>query len=562
MLLNLQIKSFALIEKVELQFTKGFNVLTGETGAGKSIIIDAVNLVLGGRGSNEYIRSGAEKASVSALFEITTLKELQNYLAQIDIEVEEDMGLHLSRELTIAGKNVCRINGNIVSLSIYKEVGKYLIDVHGQHDHHSLLAADTHLSLLDGLGTQEIEQQISAIGQVYNHLKEQISLLKQLTGGEKDRARQRDIFQFQLAEINNANLSADEDINLVAAKKILLNTEKLANSSNEAYLSLYSDANSMSAFDQLNKAVNNLKEIAGIDSSISNLLEIIESSLYQIEEASRDLFSYKENIEHNPSRLAEIENRLDLINNLKKKYGESIDEILKFRDGIAAELLQIDNGDEKISNIQISIAEYQTQYQKIAQTLTVKRKQLAQNLEKKISAELNELLMPHVKFKVSFNATLEPTPRGADLVEFLISPNPGEPLKPLVKIASGGELSRIMLALKVILAKLDEIPTLIFDEIDSGLGGRAVHAVGEKLALLGQERQVICVTHSPQVASFGENHIYITKESSLQRTITTIQTLNQTERIQEIARMLGGKDVTELTRQHAKELLELSGKND
>lgn len=562
MLLNLQIKSFALIEKVELQFTKGFNVLTGETGAGKSIIIDAVNLVLGGRGSNEYIRSGAEKASVSALFEITTLKELQNYLAQIDIEVEEDMGLHLSRELTIAGKNVCRINGNIVSLSIYKEVGKYLIDVHGQHDHHSLLAADTHLSLLDGLGTQEIEQQISAIGQVYNHLKEQISLLKQLTGGEKDRARQRDIFQFQLAEINNANLSADEDINLVAAKKILLNTEKLANSSNEAYLSLYSDANSMSAFDQLNKAVNNLKEIAGIDSSISNLLEIIESSLYQIEEASRDLFSYKENIEHNPSRLAEIENRLDLINNLKKKYGESIDEILKFREGIAAELLEIDNGDKKISNIQISIAEYQTQYQKIAQTLTVKRKQLAQNLEKKISAELNELLMPHVKFKVSFNATLEPTPRGADLVEFLISPNPGEPLKPLVKIASGGELSRIMLALKVILAKLDEIPTLIFDEIDSGLGGRAVHAVGEKLALLGQERQVICVTHSPQVASFGENHIYITKESSLQRTITTIQTLNQTERIQEIARMLGGKDVTELTRQHAKELLELSGKND
>lgn len=461
MLQNIQIRNFALIDQAEIDFKAGFNVLTGETGAGKSIVIDAVNLVLGGRGSVEFIRSGEDKATVSALFDISGLNSLKTVLADMGIEALED-SLFISREISATGKNTCRINGQMTSLSIYKEISKYLIDIHGQHDHHSLLMPEKHLNLLDSFGGEELAGIRNEAAAVYGQLKENLNQMKMITGGERDRARQKDIFQYQLEEIDQAELQIDEDNNLEDEKKIVANAEKLANLSNQAYICLYKGNEGMSAVDQLNQAINYLKEISGIDSNTSSLLNIIQEATIQIEEASYDLRNYTEKIDFNPARLEELEVRLDLIKGLKRKYGDTIDEILKFRDEIAAELDLINSGDEKVAALENKISKLRQEFDAKALELTKKRRQLAGILEKEIARELKELMMPHVKFKVYFHENTKPTSLGRDHIEFLISPNPGEPLKPLSKIASGGELSRIMLALKAILARLDEIPTLIF----------------------------------------------------------------------------------------------------
>jgi len=560
MLKGLYIKNLALVEKATLEFLPGLNILTGETGAGKSMIIDAVNLVLGGRASTELIRAGEEKALVDGSFEITG-QELVDKLTEAGLEPEEDGTLIISREVSAAGKSTCRVNGRIVPSSVLKEIGQYLIDIHGQHDHQSLLKPEKHLVLLDNFGGRSFHEVKGRYRQLFLELKGLKEQLAGLQKDEKEKARLLELLTFQLEELDRAKLQVGEDEELQEARIILASGEKLANLANEAYDTLYAGAKGPgSVLEGLARVRNNLRDISAIDKKVEELAEMVETAYYQLEDAASQLLDYKEKIDFNPGRLDEVEERLNLIGQLKKKYGSSLQEILAYREEAAAQLEDLRNSEANTERLSREIARLTPLVHKEGERLRQERKAVADKLEEAVSRELADLGMPRVGFQVAFQPLAEPQEQGLDEVEFLISPNPGEPLKPLAKIASGGEMARIMLALKTILASVDRIPTLIFDEVDTGVGGRAAQAVGEKLAVVGSSRQVICVTHSPQVAGFADAHYRIVKEVQGERTRTKVDLLDEDRRVEELARMLGGSEITGLTREHAGEMLSLAEK--
>lgn len=559
MLVQLHIENFALIEKLDIQLEKGLNVLTGETGAGKSIVIDAVNLVLGGRGSVEFIRAGHDKALVEAVFATEGLTELGEKLEELGLATPEEDILLMSRELTRSGKNTCRINGRIATLSMYRELGEYLIDIYGQHDHQSLLDPGKHLSLLDQLGDQQFQESKAEFGRLYLKWRQVSRRLEELRAREKDRARQLDLLQFQLQEIDQARLIPGEEGDLLRERQVLSSAEKLSALAAEAYGKLLEGSGRQgAALDLLGEVVSRLKEIGAIDSSVTPLVEAVEGAYYQLEDAAGQLRDYLEGVEFNPARLDIVEDRLALLQRLKRKYGESIAEILAYREQVAAQREDLEGSAEEMDKLQAEAESLLREGQALAVKLTKDRQGLGEDLRERIQKELGDLGMPQVKFAVSFTKLEQWKAHGMEDVEFLISPNPGEPLKPLARIASGGEMSRIMLAMKTILARVDQIPTLIFDEVDAGIGGRAAQAVGEKLALVGRDRQVICVTHSPQVSSFAGTHFYIQKKVQQDRTFTSITRLDREGRIQELARMLGGQSITETTLKHAEEMLQMA----
>jgi len=561
MLKELHIKNFAIIDQLRVEFAPGLNIFTGETGAGKSIVVDALNLALGERASVDLIRTGCEEAVVEAAFELDHdgTKEAATLLAEQGIATNSGEDLIVRRVLSASGKNKVYINGSLANLATLAALGANLADIHGQHEHQSLLSLERQREMLDSFGM--LDGLREELANTYHRLQNVRKELVGLEAGERDRAQREDMLRFQKNEIEAATLKPGEDEELANEQKVLANSEKLAGLSRAADEALYSSDGSV--LSGLKKAMSDLEAIAAIDSRLAPVLELCEAGRAQLEEAAREVSSYAGGLEFDPGRLEQINDRLDLIRKLKKKYGATIEEITAF--GIAAsdELERMERSTEEIERLKTEIQTIKSGLTAEAQELTKRRIAAARELERKIETELGHLGMK--KTVLSVKITQEPGddtldghklgPRGADRVEFLIAPNPGEEPKPLAKIASGGELSRIMLALKTILVEGDGIPTLVFDEVDAGIGGAVAEEVGKKLRRVATKRQVFCITHLAQIASMATSHYGVAKSVKKDRTSTEVRLLGEKERVDEIARMLGGKTITEATINHAEEMI-------
>lgn len=557
MLVELHVTNFALIDRLNLTFGAGLNILTGETGAGKSIIIDALGLALGGRAGADLVRTGASKATVEAVFDLAHAPaEVRKRLADAGLEgdAEEDT-LLVARELSRAGgKSQCRINGRLMPVAVLKEIAEGLVDVHGQHEHQSLLASDRHVDILDNWGGKDalaLRAEVAALHSGVNALKRE---REQLRTDARERARMLDLYRFQQDEIAAANLQSGEEEELVADRSRLANSEKLSAAAADAYAKLSGGERGAGALDSLNAALSAVEHAAALDENLSALAETLQSAVSYAEDAARELRVYQESVEFNPERLEEIEARLDLIRSLKRKYGETLDEIISYGEELTSKLDALENSEAREEELTAAIAKSEDKLSSAAGRLTKARRKASQNFAAGIARELADLGMAATQFEVS----IEPQPmtgKGADRVEFLLSPNPGEPLRPLAKIASGGEMSRIMLAMKSVLARTGAIPTMIFDEIDVGVGGRTAQTIGDKLEALAKGAQVMCITHLPQIASRAGTHFFIEKQVHEGRTTVSVAPLDSEGRIEEIARMLGGSRRSETVVQHAREML-------
>lgn len=565
MLNSLNIENYALIEKLNMKFGKNFIVLTGETGAGKSIIVGALSMVLGERASGDIIRTGSQKAFVEAEFDISHNDGIKDKLKETGIEPEET--LVISREVLSGGKSQARINGRSVTQGMLKSISRGLLDIHGQHEHQSLLDVESHIDLLDALGGKEHLKLREKVGSEFQELEEKKNKLKFLEQNKEEREKQIDFLKFQIKEIDEARLEDGEEERLKEEKGLLANASKLREKANEIYNALTGDEAVQSTVSTLKIASARLKDMGKIDKKLSKLSEDLESAVYAAEDVAREIKAYQEKVSFDPDRLEEVEDRLDLINRLKRKYGETVKAINAYAREKEKGLRSLTTSDEELSGLRGEIKKLSQALGKKCSDLSEKRKTLAAKVEKEVMDELSELNMAKTKFKVDIkniedengvpvgNKVFAVNPKGIDTMEFLISPNPGEPLKPLAKIASGGEISRIMLALKSILVSADQIPTMIFDEIDVGIGGKTAHSVGEKLDALSSKRQVICITHLPQIASKAGTHVHVNKEVKSGRTHVSVKELSKEERVEEIAKLLSGKK-TDIALKTAKEMLE------
>jgi DNA repair protein RecN (Recombination protein N) len=569
MLTELRIENFAIIQNLELAFAPGLNIFTGETGAGKSIILDALEAVIGGKADTTSIRTGADRASVEATFSLPpgNRAAVEELLEREDLMDEGDTFL-LSREVRREGRSTGRVNGRAVSLPVMRELGAYLIDIHGQSEHLSLLTVKSHLGLLDRYaGSQD---HLAAYRTIYRELQSVRKDLAMLRESEQDALRRTDLLNFQVQEIEAAHLKEDEEDELVQERTRLANAENLANLAQQA-LNLLDESTpeAQSISDLSGQAAQALLSLSRIDASQAALAEQTQGLVDSMAEISRVLRAYLESIEFNPRRLTEVEERLELLHTLKRKYGADIPAVLDFAVNARKQLDMITHAGERIAELEIKETGLLEKLSAAARELSAKRSQAAAALGTAMERELGDLNMSGAGFAVDMQTeadeeglTLADGSRvafdenGVDKVEFLIAPNPGEGLKPLVKIASGGETSRLMLALKNVLAKADTIPTLIFDEIDQGIGGRVGFTVGEKLWRLGREHQVFCVTHLPQLAAFGDRHFRVRKEVVDERTLTLVDALPDAGRLEELALMLGGAG--EANRQAAQETLQMA----
>lgn len=559
MLHNIFIKNFGIIDQLRMDFQDGFNVLTGETGSGKSIIIDALQIALGGRSSAEMIRSGAEKALIQVTFDISAIKDTALMTDEIVFDGLEDSIMVMTREITRAGKNICRINEQAVTLGYYRKIGGGLADMHMQPELNALLSQEKQRQLLDRFAGEDALEALKEVNLLHGRWKEARGYFEKLNTEAGDRARRIDTLGYQIEEIRQADLAPGEDAELEDEKRFLSNAEKINMLAAEAYSALYEGKGGQySALDLLARAADNLRSLVSLDRRNEPLLASLENILYQAEDAARDLAGYRDGVDFSPARLEAVEERLERIKKLKKKYGGTIPEISDYLEAAQRELAVLENMDESLEKASQDVEKAVFEYSKAAAILGAARRKAAGVLEEAVKKELLYLEMGRVEFKVAFLDIEGPAQGGLERVEFLISTNPGEPLKPLAKIASGGELTRIMLALKSLLADADEVPVLVFDEADTGIGGRALQAVAEKMMQLGRRHQVICVTHSAQVASLGTAHYRIVKEYDGDRTAARAKLLDPEERLEELARMLDGSEVTEITLRHARQMMRLT----
>ncbi|OGC82718.1 MAG: DNA repair protein RecN [candidate division Zixibacteria bacterium RBG_16_43_9] len=560
----LRIRNFAIVEDLEVEFFPGLNVLTGATGAGKSIIIGALNLALGERASSEMIRTGADCAIVEAVFAIKPKNLIEKNLSELGILYPENQ-LIVHREISSKGVSRCFLNDRLVTLANLKIIGDLLADLHGQHEHQSLLDSREHLTYLDNYS--EVGDLLARVGNDYSKLKKKLEELEELKRMNKVSKEKKELYQFQLNEITRAGLSVDEEEKLSTEKKILENSEALFQIASMVFQELYDIDGSI--IERLSLTKKELEKGGEYDPRLKDHIENLNSAILQLNDSSRFLQGYKDSLNFDPEKLEKIRERLNLINSLKKKYGQSIEEVLSYADKIKVDLEKIENRDELIQETEQEIKDLRQILKKDSMLLSDKRKEKGSELSRKIKKELSFLGMERCDFEVKIswceeeNGLLEINSKryyvdekGMDQVEFYVSPNPGEELKPLAKIASGGEISRIMLALKSVLAKSDQIPTMIFDEVDVGIGGEIAEAVGKRMKTLSSTHQIICITHLQQIASQADYHFKVYKEVSKNRTITKIKLLSREERIKEIARMIGGKKISDLSLEHAAEMIE------
>ena len=538
MINHISIKNFAIIENTEVDFEDGLNIITGETGAGKSIVIEAVSLALGSRADTSSVRTGADKAVVQLAGEL---------------DGEE---IVITREVSASGKNLCRLNGEIVTLTRLNEVCRRLADIHGQYDNQSLLNPEYHMVLVDSYHKEKTGPAREEVSQKYNSFAQCRSELASLLALEKENARRKDFYRFELDEIDSANLKPGEDNELEERISLLQNSEKIFESIEKSY-ALLTEA-SPSLIDGSGACHRAIEEIASYSRELESISAEFGDIYYRLQDLSRSLGEMRENISFSPAELDSLISRLNQIDNLKKKYGSSIDEIITYRDDIASKLEKIDNFDDEKHRLEKQLIASKNELLAACSILTALRKEIAAELETKILAELSDLNFKDARMEITVEPLSTPTEEGMDKVEILISANRGEPLKPLYKIASGGEMSRIMLAFKNIISSSDMIPTLIFDEIDNGISGITASIVAKKLGEISRQHQIICITHLPQIAAAGDRNYRIYKETDGEKTFTRVEKLSDEEKVSEVARLLGGTTITDTTLKSAKELIESS----
>lgn len=552
------IKNFAIIESLSLTFQEGMTVLTGETGAGKSIIIDALGLLVGGRGSADFIRHGEERLELQGLFALAEDNlACRNALIENGIDASDDMVV-LERSLFRSGKNSCRINGKLVTTVLLRQIGSKLIDIHSQHEHQELMNEEFHLSLLDRFASDKIKP---ALTKYQTNFKEYQTIEKEWqnwTKNERELAQRLDMLRFQQKEIENANLQAGEEDRLLEQKNILANFEKLNENLQGAYAAIQGEPGGL---EFVGEAMRQMEAAASIHTDYKAASEAISSSYYMLEDSMSQIRQSLDQLEFQPEELNQIESRLNDLNQLKRKYGKTIEDIIQYEQEISSEMEKLTDSESHVGHLETKLATLKAELTKQANTLTEIRKKAAVTLEKQIKQELNHLYMEKAIFSVRFEANkMELTDSGQDSVVFYMSTNPGEPLKPLAKIASGGELSRMMLALKTIFSRHQGITSIIFDEVDTGVSGRVGQAIAEKIYAVSVGSQVLCISHLPQVAAMANHHYYITKKVQNKRTTTSVTVLKGEEKVEEISRMIAGIEVTELTKQHAKEMIEQAEK--
>ncbi len=562
MLQEIRITNFAIIENLAIEFHSGLNVLTGETGAGKSIIIDALNLILGGRADTDTIRSGASTATVEACLKLDDSKTL-SLIADLGIEVEAGQVI-IKRIISNSDKNRTYLNNSNLTVAALSKIGDRLIDIHGQHDHQSLLHPETHVDLLDHYGKLLTDR--DAFAEQHTAYQKTVQTLAQMQTNQGERLQRQDLLNFQIGEIDQAGLSVGEDDELKNEKNKLNHAEKLHQSVQNA-LDLLADTDG-SALELLGRVDRELQGLPEIDPALETQAQRGQTAYLEAQELAEELRDYQRTIEFNPARLEEIEDRLAEINGLKRKYGNDIATILEYRETIGSELEALSLGEESMDALKAEIETRQKELAKLAVDLAKKREQAAEKLKKDVEKELRDLSMKHVQFGMRFE--YEPDPEGFTTyknkktrthangigeIEFLFSPNPGEELRPLAKIASGGEISRVMLALKSILNDQDPVPVMVFDEVDSGISGGVAEKVGNKLKKISQHKQIFCITHLPQIAGMADSHYRVHKTVSGKRTRSTIIEMDYEHRVEEIARMSGGEKITETTLKHAREMI-------
>ena len=547
MLSLLHIENIAVIERADISFDQGFNVLTGETGAGKSIVIDAISAILGERAYRDMIRTGTNKASVRAIF--TDVPAL-SWCA--DNGVEYDSETVIQREIHLDGKNVCRVNGSLVSVSILRKLGMQLINIHGQHDSATLFDEDNHLSFLDAFGDNE------QLREVYSEKFEAVARLRReidkMTMDEGEKLRRMETLRYQIAEIEKADLEAGEDEVLEERRKILQNAEKLSNGMDTAVECLYGGDESDGAAGLLAQAEYALARLAKFSDSFASLHERVSDLMYQVQDAAEEVRDARDDLSYSADELEQIESRLDVIHKLRRKYGVTCEDILNYLDKAKKELDDIEFADDHLEHLKKKLKKAEKEAWDAAKDLRKNRQETSVIMAERILTELAQLDMPRVQFACQFTET-DLTSNGADAVAFYMSANAGEALKPMSKVASGGELARIMLAMKNVLAEKDQVNTLIFDEVDTGVSGRAAQKVAEKLRSVAAHKQVLCVTHLPQLAALANTHLLIAKSERDGRTYTSVTPLDVEGRKRELARIIGGTVITETTLKSAEEML-------
>ena len=550
MLTNLYIENIAVIEKSNIDFTNGLNVLTGETGAGKSIVIDAINAVLGKRSSRGMIRTGADAAYVSATFE--ELSELVHKKLGAMGYSAEDGSLILSRELSVSGKNTCRINSRPATVAALKELGEYLINIHGQNDNLELMNPALHIVYIDALA--DIRERLAAYRGLYRELRAVEEELSSADTDESERLRRMDLLSFQITELEDADITVGEYDALSEERNALQNREKIAKELMRARIALDGDDEADGVLRMTDDAATSVMNASRYLSTLEGAADRLSSALYELQEISRELEGAMDDIDDDPHRLEEIEERLDLLYRLRHKYGDSEEELLAYLDNAKKELNSLSDYAYNREQLEKRREELYNSAYHSAKELSDIRKKVCETFRESVEREMAFLLMPDVRLEIR-HEEVEMNTRGIDKIEFLISVNPGEEPKPVSKIASGGELSRMMLAIKTVLSRADFVQTLIFDEIDTGISGSAADRVGKKLHQLSADSQVLCVTHQAQIAAFADNHLFISKSVHDERTFTQVDSLDEEGRVRELARIVGGEQITDSALNHAKQLL-------
>jgi DNA repair protein RecN (Recombination protein N) len=554
MLLELVVENYAVVERLRVHFHSGLNLLTGETGSGKSIVVDALGLLLGSRASADMVRTGEARARVAGIFDIPEPAALRRVLEPAGLELE-DGELLVEREILASGKSRAFVGSRPVSVSLLKELAPLLADIHGQHDQQQLFSPESQREMLDASGGYR--DLLDCVAALHEQWRAAAAELEELERSEQEKLRMIDLWQFQRKEIESAELEADEDATLENERRVLQNVQRLQEAAAAAYGAVYEGEES--ALRLTRAALKRVDELCRIDSSVEPLREHLKSADLSLQEASYGLRDYVSRVEANPGRLEEVESRLEAIARLKRKYGQSIAEVLSFLDEVRRQIASVENASERVETLRRERTRLATEFESSAGGLTARRRAAAQKLEKRVEAELAQLAMERTVFRVDL-AAAPWSPAGADRVEFLVSPNVGEQPRPLEKVASGGEISRLALALKTCLAapKSATVRTLVFDEVDAGVGGGAAEGIGRRLKKLAAANQVLCVTHLPQVASFADHHYRVEKRESMGRTTTVMEELDAAARTREIGRMLSGQRLTEEALKHAEQLIKMS----
>ena len=555
MLVELTIKNIALIESLRMEFAQGFNVLTGETGAGKSIVVDSINLVLGGRADRDMIRTGAEKGTVQALFDISQNPRALEYVRSLDIEPEDGL-ISIRRELSRSGRNICRVSDVVVSLNALKQLTAMLMDVHGQHEHQALMNPAKHMDFLDAFGGDEIRSALDKVAALYAERSGIASQLKRLLNDVSERERLVDILSFQAQEIGAAKLKPGEEQKLEQKLSVLENAEKIRQGVESAYTLVYQgDGRAPSAQETLLRSAEAMDHIAALDERYSALAGRLRELYYGAQDVGYELQALMDDLDFEPELLDKIAARLDAIKRLERKYGPTLEDVIEFGAKAAKRLDELKRGDESVSTLKKQYKEADARLRGACDQLTALRKASARSLAEKICEQLKDLGMGKTRFEVRVDPEPKPTATGMDRVEFMISPNPGEPLRPLASIASGGEISRVMLALKAISVDSEGVDSMIFDEIDTGVSGRMAQVVGEKMCLIARNRQVLSVTHLPQIAALGDAHFLVEKVAGEDRNDTHVRLLDEAGRVRELSRLVGGAEDSESSLSHGAHML-------